>query len=80
MKTFKCANCNVVILNSENLCRKCGSPIVECKHLEVFNDDREKTINKFIEEGFEVINKKRIVERTDEQDFYGFELEFHRPI
>lgn len=77
MKEVICKKCNLVILDSTNLYQNCGSKGIEYMNLK--NPDN-KILEKYINDGFEIVCKKPFIEKFDEENFHGFEYELQRPI
>jgi hypothetical protein len=79
MKNFKCKKCNLVILNPVDCCRNCGAKAVEYKYQEISKHNFQ-LLEEYINNRFEIVGKKPIIERLDEGNFHGFEYELQRPI
>lgn len=81
MRNFRCIECKMEILNSDRCCTKCGAIGVEHKLLSVMrgNDNQAQYLESLIADGFKIINKKRIVLRSDEMNFSGIEYELQKP-
>ncbi len=79
MKKFKCKKCNLVILNPIDHCRNCGTEAVEYKYQEIFKHNSQ-LLGDDINNGFEIVGKKPIIERFDEEVCHGIKYELQRPI